>query len=593
MRYGIQEIRGKLQRRGLLPLLATTLLLAAGCTRVEEARQWANPFDPAGENWFPPSLQAMKDTVVAVNDTVYLRAEAEDVNGTIAQIEWSLDGGGSWIAAEGSAALPTRWPVDGPGSKTLLSRARDNDGLFSNIDTVQITVRQYRPSIISLSDTVAAQRATVVTRVEASDTNGTIEKYFWAYTGQPGWDDSTDSPVRPFSKPEGGAMTVRWGVRDDDGLMIADTFRILFNRGPGSVGLEEPRDGAPARIVGYSYIEEWGTARVELTAADPDMDSDTLTYTLRVGANAQDLKTVHSGTGTSVSIPGLSAATEYHWQAVARDLFGDSISASGTFVTADAPAPPSGMVLIRAKNQTFSMGAGGEDPWGLPVHDVTFSRHYWMHATEVTASQFAEVLGLGSEASGNAADSLPATGVTWYDAILFCNARSRREGLDTVYRYTAVTGSPGQGATLEGLSVDWAVNGYRLPTEAEWEYACRGESTTPYFWGELVHEGEQYGWFRDNSAGGVQPVRRKKQNPFGLYDVCGNAWEWCHDWFDENYYAVSPKLDPRGPQSGAERVLRGGSWQNSEFFMRSATRSRYSPNQSNSSIGFRMVLPHP
>jgi formylglycine-generating enzyme required for sulfatase activity len=105
---------------------------------------------------------------------------------------------------------------------------------------------------------------------------------------------------------------------------------------------------------------------------------------------------------------------------------------------------------------------------------------------------------------------------------------------------------------------DWA--GKRLPTEAEWERACLAGSTAGYCFGDDMSKLEEYAWFGLNAEGTTHPVKSKKPNVFGLYDMHGNIWEWCQDWYDENYYAVSPARNPTGPASGKFRVQRGGSW---------------------------------
>jgi len=187
---------------------------------------------------------------------------------------------------------------------------------------------------------------------------------------------------------------------------------------------------------------------------------------------------------------------------------------------------------------------------------------------------------------------LPVENVTWYDALIYCNARSKRDGLQAVYRFTGVKGKAGDGcAGLENLVIDYSIEGYRLPTEAEWEYACRAGTTTRYYWGEEMDD--DYAWWEMNSGGRTQRVDAKKPNSWGLYDMCGNVQEWCNDWHGEKYYAESSAHHPKGPPSGIHRILRGGSWypyQDGGAHLRSANRSCNLPDYRRDAYGFRCVV---
>ena len=219
------------------------------------------------------------------------------------------------------------------------------------------------------------------------------------------------------------------------------------------------------------------------------------------------------------------------------------------------------------------------------MHTVTFSYHFWIDSTEVTLKDYTAVLGLSPSSS-----MLPVVNCTWFDAALYCNARSRREDKDTVYSYQAIVGSKGNKCTLTGLSADLSVTGYRLPTEAEWEYACRGGSSTLFYWGGDAIDDDTYAWLQDYSGNQIHPVAGKTPNAFGLFDMAGNAWEWCNDWFSAGYYTVNPITDPAGPANGQQRCIRGGSFQTAAYFAQSATRSEMQPENAASSIGFRVVL---
>lgn len=251
--------------------------------------------------------------------------------------------------------------------------------------------------------------------------------------------------------------------------------------------------------------------------------------------------------------------------------------------------------MVSIPGGTFQMG--DTDTHFLdeqPVHQVTVSAFY-MDTVEVTQADYASLMGVNP--SYFTGDSLrPVETVTWFDAALYCNKRSRRDGRDTVYSYTSITGTPGNGCSdLAGLAVDFTKNGYRLPTEAEWEYACRAGSTTDYYWGRnypsttsadtLAIDSNAVCYY--NTPIGTLPVAWKKSNAWGLYDMSGNVWECCNDWYGS--YTSGSQTDPTGSSTGIERVMRGGSWANVDSFLRSAYRLYNSPDNRGIRLGFRCV----
>ena len=276
---------------------------------------------------------------------------------------------------------------------------------------------------------------------------------------------------------------------------------------------------------------------------------------------------------------------------------------------------PSGMVLISAAGQSFQMGSADGFDDEVPVHTVTFSANFWMDTTEVTQASYEAVMsdaystyttpswhdpyGVGA--------AYPAYYVTWGDAALYCNARSLRDGLDTVYTYSAITGTPGNMCELSDVVTNFTANGYRLPTEAEWEYACRAGSTTDFYWGEDYDpypesaadsaEVDAHAIWRMNSweygAGesgfGTHQVASTTSNAYRLYDMAGNLYEWVNDWYGE--YSSSAATDPTGPETGEYHGTRGGSWGNHALYLRSANRRFFIPDYTYYFVGFRVVVP--
>ncbi|OGJ96095.1 MAG: hypothetical protein A2487_01680, partial [Candidatus Raymondbacteria bacterium RifOxyC12_full_50_8] len=220
-------------------------------------------------------------------------------------------------------------------------------------------------------------------------------------------------------------------------------------------------------------------------------------------------------------------------------------------ITIDSILYP-GMVNVPAG--TFQMGSTANSD-EQPIHTVTISS-FWMDTTEVTQADYLSVTGVNP--SNFTGDSLrPVNALTWYDAVLYCNARSKRDGKDTAYFYSSITGTPFSGCTgLADLAQDTSKHSYRLPTEAEWEFSCRAGTTTSYYWGG--GNADQYAWYFDNAGFTTHTVASKAKNAFGLYDMCGNVFEWCWDW--KGNYGSGAETDPTGPATGTYRVLRGGGW---------------------------------
>jgi formylglycine-generating enzyme required for sulfatase activity len=217
---------------------------------------------------------------------------------------------------------------------------------------------------------------------------------------------------------------------------------------------------------------------------------------------------------------------------------------------------------------------------------------FWIDTTEVTQAEYQAVM--KTNPSHFLDDTLfPVEYLTWFDAVLFCNARSKRDGFDTVYRYTSMTGTAGNGCTaMAGLARNQPDSnpGYRLPTEAEWEYACRAGTKTLFYWGDTMDD--DYCWHFANSNSTTHPVAGKKPNLFGLYDMTGNVWEFCFDW--EGPYTADAQIDPTGPSTptGGSRIIRGASWTyNSPSYWYSACRNGYTPDYQDYhwNTGFRCV----
>jgi formylglycine-generating enzyme required for sulfatase activity len=211
---------------------------------------------------------------------------------------------------------------------------------------------------------------------------------------------------------------------------------------------------------------------------------------------------------------------------------------------------------------TFQMGSttGIDNEW--PVHTVQVSSFY-MGKYEVTQKEWMEIM--GTNPSHFKGDTLPVENISWYDAVEYCNKRSLNEGLTPAYRIDK-TRRDGNN-TNEYDEVKWVVtwdrtmNGYRLPTEAEWEYAAKGGNKDPVAYEYAgSNDPNSIAWYTDNSGGKTHPVGTKAPNSLDLYDMSGNVWEWCWDWHGD--YGSGAQTDPLGASSGTSHVTRGGSWYN-------------------------------
>ena len=223
----------------------------------------------------------------------------------------------------------------------------------------------------------------------------------------------------------------------------------------------------------------------------------------------------------------------------------------------------------------FQMGITNAASYDASGHCVTVSS-FFMDSTEVTQADYRSLMKVNpSYFTGN--DNRPVECMSWYDAVLYCNARSKHDLKDTVYSFSAISGAAGNGCrNLENLTIHYSKNGYRLPTEAEWEYACRAQSTSAYYWGADTTMLAMNVWYNINSNISTHAVASKLPNPFGLYDMIGNVCEWCNDWYSP--YTSQAQTDPVGDTIGVYRIRRGGSWTSSACNICGGTTS-YEPLQ--------------
>lgn len=238
--------------------------------------------------------------------------------------------------------------------------------------------------------------------------------------------------------------------------------------------------------------------------------------------------------------------------------------------------------MVEVQGGTFTMGnASSASIDEKPEHQVTLNTFY-MSKYEVTYDDFdlfCNATGYPKPRDGGfGRGTLPVMNVSWEGAIKYCNWMSRRFNLDKVYDITIDSNG------MKINSIDWNADGYRLPTEAEWEFAARGGTL-----GGINSSIEQIAWFDDNSDGKPHPVGELEPNNLGIYDIQGNAWEWCWDFYSKEYYADSPSDNPYGPNTGGNKVYRGGNFSAPVDYLSVNKRYSLSPKLNDGMIGFRLV----
>jgi formylglycine-generating enzyme required for sulfatase activity len=368
------------------------------------------------------------------------------------------------------------------------------------------------------------------------DYGGPLDQMAW-------YENNSDGPTHPVGHKQPNA----WGVYDTHGNVwewCQDWYdRSFYKRSPGAdpVG---PSSGSNRVLRGGGRIDsDYGCRSACRNSSAPSVRFDSNGFRL----------------ARTADVPALAPPATEPAPRPSRDTSVDL--GSGVRIE-----------LAHVRAGRFLMGStdGGTDE--TPAHRVTISKPFLMGKYEVTQGQWKAVMGSNpSNFTGN--DDLPVERVSWDDCQEF------------IRRLNATTGG-----------------GWRLPTEAEWEYACRAGSTGGY-----AGDVDAMAWYGDNSGRQridsrpmslqerldngcrTHPVGAKQPNAWGLYDMHGNVWEWCSDWYGENYYAGSPGVDPVGPTSGAGRVIRGGSWNDSVAFCRSAFRDRGAPSLHLLVLGLRLA----
>jgi formylglycine-generating enzyme len=377
-----------------------------------------------------------------------------------------------------------------------------------------------------------------------------------------------------------GTYTVTFDV------VAAANFNAKSGLSAGTLTIEKATPTAEDfEISGLTQEYDGSPKRVSIT---PKEGKSTGTITVYYEGNGSTIytksTTAPSAVGTYTVTFDIAAVTGYN---SASGLYAGTL----TIIKIEMVSIPAG---------TFMMGSPASEANrrdNETQHSVTLSGFY-MSKYQVTQEQYQAVMGSNpcyfndNPQTGETQGKRPVECVSWYDALVFCNKLSIKEGLTPAYSISGSTDPTVWGAVPTGSNSDWNAviivsgsNGYRLPTEAQWEYACRAGTTTAYNTGDTISDNT--GWYDSNSGRKTHEVGKKPANTWGLYDMHGNVWEWCWDWYD--YYSSSSVTDPTGAVTGSYRVERGGNWSGNGLDLRSAYRYYYYPSYRYYDFGFRLV----
>ncbi|MDD3534767.1 MAG: SUMF1/EgtB/PvdO family nonheme iron enzyme [Candidatus Cloacimonetes bacterium] len=242
-------------------------------------------------------------------------------------------------------------------------------------------------------------------------------------------------------------------------------------------------------------------------------------------------------------------------------------------------------------------GEGNENE--LPIHSINLNPFY-VAKYMVTQKEYKKVMGVNPSEDYGVGDNYPVYNVNWYEAIMYCNRRSVAEGLTPAYSIQGLQNPDDWEKSFEqgndawdSVECNWEADGYRLPTEAEWEYAARGASNSPDYLYSGSDNINEVAWYSENAGSQTQAVGKKAPNALGIYDMSGNLFEWCWDLYSKSYYSESPSHNPTGASITPARVGRGGGWEGDKEYSRISFRGSCHPIYATEHSGFRLFKSAP
>jgi len=448
----------------------------------------------------------------------------------------------SWSRSTASRGLSVVG-IQPPGSIIVFATSAGStaqDGTGRNGLFTQELLKNLEAPGLDLNTTLD-RTASGVQKASGNKQNPAIYKQFFgvAYLGAP----SSEVPPVVTTTTPAASPTVSFSSSYGSLVVSALTPGVLYLDGTKLCDLPAGKKASLGNI-------ETGDRSLELRYADGQVE--------RQGAS------VAEGKSASVSFSYRKVAQQ-PVQTSSANLPANFVLVPGGTFTMGSPLSEAEHSNIEVQHQV-SLSA-----FAISKYDVTFDEYDAYCQATGTAKPSDSGMGRGSR---------PVISVTWYDAVAYCNWRSQQEGRKPAY-------------TISGNNVSWdqSANGYRLPTEAEWEYAAKGGPQASSLAVNAVYAGspniDQVAWYSDNSGGKTHPVGQKAPNGLGLYDMAGNVWQWCWDWYGS--YSTGSQSDPTGAASGGDRVLRGGGWVNLARLVRSATRGGDGPGYRDDCNGFRLV----
>lgn len=372
--------------------------------------------------------------------------------------------------------------------------------------------------------------------------------------------DACQEQVLSTEGKKKGAKRIELGSVHESRRSVPGGLAVLFSCSSGQFSWEHPSIGHSV----FSYhVIEYLNGKAEQRFYDSDqIDLNGLVFFVSKRTNDYVIGKNLSADGQLPVLRGSSANWALGKVPSQARKFINSVGIEMVWI----PAGKFGMGMTEDERRIRQSFTIADMPDALPVHQVEISKPFYMSSTEVTTEQWKKVMGKAPTTNLPKDDPLLPASVTWNDATAFCGVLSKTESQT-----------------------------YRLPTEAEWEYCCRAGSRTLFSFGNEFDIGKANFWDDPGRFGGSKPgvsIRQGRTyapNVWGLYDMHGNQWEWCADWFSEDYYKTSPKIDPLGPATGDRKVIRGGCFGNSYIQGSSASRSGMPPNEP-PGIAIRLVL---
>jgi hypothetical protein len=538
-----------MRRSRILPIVFIAGLLIVSCRN--------NPVDSADSRRSSIGLSVALPRAIAAGDIDSMAAFLSG-DGIIAEtfVPISVDkvnhrySGSVQIPVDGSQWTLRVEIYDASGRKTGEGSVLF-DGTVSSITVPVIVSGNAIPVIDSIytDTTILGIKDRIYLFSSATDSFGGVLQYEWKF-GDGVWIPVSGGDIAVIAPSTQQTWICSLRVTDDDLNTVYDA--LIFNietRPPSSDAGQDTTVGVADTI----NLHGTGTDESEIAAWDWDI-GNTGTF-------------VTCSTGEYTAVAPSSATARYECVLRVTDDDGNTaFDTVGVFVS----GLTYGMRLLPGGSFIDNLG-----------HTATVSP-FFIDTTEVTRSDWDSLM--VNDPSWSPGEENPVEGLNWYSTIQYCNERSKRDSLDTVYSYDAISAT-----SAVNLVCHWDRFGYRLPTEDEWEYACRAGTASRFYWGDSADDAVNYAWYSMNSDVYSSPVAQKAPNDFGLYDMAGNVWEFCWDWSSEA--RPDGRKDYTGAADGLHRVVRGGAWYSETTDLGSGSSAGIGPDIASYYFGMRMVLP--